>query len=274
MGPAQNFASSGCQVRLERAYDGLSLAERRAADYILEHPSKVIHMSVTEFAEKVGVSEATIVRLCQKVGFKGYHDLRLRLAGEVTVPRRNMYETITGADNIQTVMEKAFALYTQSLKDTLSILDVREMERAVDSILKAGKVQLYGAGGSGGIASVAYEKLLRVGVFSSVCTDPHTQAVLANMLGPGDVAIGISHSGASLETVNVIHLAKETGATTIGITNQSQSPLAKLVDIKLITGAQETPLGPEAGVSRIAQVAVVDVLCLGIALKKDLYGHP
>ncbi len=266
----RDLGLAGCIVRLERAYDGLGVAERRAAEYILAHPSKVIHMSVTEVASRAGASEATIVRLCQKVGFKGYHDLRLRLAAEVTVPRRNMYESITKEDSIRAIMEKSFTLYVQSLQDTLAVLDVGEMERAVDAILRAGKVQLYGAGGSGGIASVAYEKLLRVGVFSSVCTDPHTQTVLAGMLRPGDVAIGVSHSGASMETVNAVSLAKDAGATSIGITNRSRSPLAKLVDIKLVTGAQETPLGPEAGVSRIAQVAIVDVLCVGVALRKDV----
>lgn len=270
LGTDLDSSQSGCVVRIERAFDGLSVAERRVAEYVLEHPSKVIHMSVSEFAALVGVSEATIVRLCQRIGFKGYHDLRLRLASEVTVPRRNMYESITRDDSIRAIMEKSFALYVQSLRDTLAILDVGEIERAIEAILGASKVQLYGAGGSGGIASVAYEKLLRVGVFASVCTDPHTQTVLAAMLGPGDVAIGISHSGSSMETVKAVSLAKDAGATTIGITNRSQSPLAKIVDIRLTTGAQETPLGPEAGVSRIAQVAIVDVLCVGVALRKDV----
>jgi DNA-binding MurR/RpiR family transcriptional regulator len=223
-------------------------------------------MSVTEVAEAVGVSEASVVRLCQQVGAKGFQDLKIALARDLVEPVKFIHEDVRPGDDVATVIEKVFRSDMQALAETLKVLDPAAMQRAVDIILGADRVEFYGIGSAGPVAVDAYYRMLRIGINCVVSIDSHMQAVGAALAGPHVAVVAISHSGSTKETVDALRLAKQAGAKTICITNYGRSPIQAYADVVLYTAAAETMFRTEAMTSRIAELSIVDALYVCVAL--------
>ncbi len=242
--------------------------ERRIAEFALRNPEQLIRLAVTDLAALLNVSDATVVRLCQRLGYQGYREFRILTARHLLGETPALYLDLADSDDAGTVLRKTVRLSVQALQDTLSTLQGAELERATRAILGAARVVLFGVGGSGGIAIAAQQRLLRIGVLAYACTDTHTMRLLSRRLGKDAVALGITHSGDTSEVVEVLEEARARGAVTIVVTNQAGSPAANASDIVLLTGATETPLASEAGTSRIVQLAAIDALCAYIILKE------
>ncbi len=255
-------------VRIRSVYEALPRSERKVANYVLSHADQVIHSSVTDLAHTLEVSESTIVRFCQRLDYQGYQEFKILLARDMGAPFRDTYETITPTDDLTAVVRKTLQISIQALTDTLSILNPENIKSAVDLLLKANHVYIFGCGGSGGIAQVAGQKLLRLGLPCTVCTDPHTQTLLAGMSTEHDVIIGISYSGNNEDVVRAMRVAGERQAKIVALTNHPTSPASKLADVLLLTGATETPLVSESGPSRVVQLGVIDVLCTYYLLRQ------
>jgi len=253
-------------ARLIVLRENLPPVARRIADFILKNREDVIHMSITEVAEKADVSEGSIVALCQQLGVKGFQGLKIDLAQGLVEPIKFIHEDLKRNDDIGTVVEKVFQSDMQALTDTLAVLDTKALARAVEAILAATWVEIYGIGSSAPVANDAYHRMIRLGLNCKVVTDSHAQAVSASQLTPKATVLTISHSGSTIETVAATRLAKEAGATTICITNFGKSPIQAHSDIILYTAARETRFRTEAMTSRIAELAIVDALNAGIAL--------
>jgi RpiR family transcriptional regulator, carbohydrate utilization regulator len=208
-----------------------------------------------------------VVRLCHQIGTTGYQDLKLALARELVEPVQFIHEDLQPADTVGTVVEKIFRSNVQALIDTLQVLDVGAMQRAVDLILAAERVELYGIGSAAPIAVDAHYRMLRIGIPCAVVVDSHVQAVSASLTGPTVTTLTISHSGSTRETLASTRLAKEAGAHTIVITNYGKSPIQAYADVVLYTAARETQFRTEAMTSRIAELCIVDTLnaCLALA---------
>lgn len=248
-------------VRIRSVYQALPRSERKVADYVLEHGDDIIHASVTDLAQTLEVSESTIVRFCQRLDYQGYQEFKILLARDLGAPFRDTYQTITPQDDVAAVVRKTIQISSQALNDTLSVLNPDNVKSASELLVAARHVYIFGCGGSGGIAWVAGQKLLRLGLPTTVCTDPHTQTLLAGMATDRDVVIGISYSGNNEDVVRAMRVAGERRVKTIAITNYPTSTAAKLADALLVTGAAETPLVSESGPSRVVQLGVIDVLC-------------
>ena len=257
----------GSFVRLQGAYSGLRAAEQRVADFILKHPDELIYLTVTELAERTNTSESTVVRLCQKIGYKGYQEFKIVLARDLVEPTTAIYAAIEPGDSLATVKTKVFQANTQALRDTIEVLDDEMLERAVDALSNARRIDLYGVGGSGPLALDAYHKFLKLGLQAVALSDGDLMAMSSALLGPGDVALGISHTGASRDVTDALNRAKTNGATTIGITHRPTSPITKVSDITLVTAAKQTAFRSDAGSSRIAQLTIIDTLYVGVAHK-------
>src|ERR1700691_6727353 len=93
----------GSFVRLQGAYSGLRAAEQRVADFILKHPDELIYLTVTELAERTNTSESTVVRLCQKIGYKGYQEFKIVLARDLVEPDGAIYEQIEKGDKLKEI---------------------------------------------------------------------------------------------------------------------------------------------------------------------------
>ncbi|MDE2572422.1 MAG: MurR/RpiR family transcriptional regulator [bacterium] len=257
----------GCFVRIQGTYSALRTAEQRVADFILKHAEELIHLTVTELAERTQTSESTVVRLCQKIGYKGYQEFKIMLARDLVGPVDTIYEAVAPGDSLSTVKAKVFQANAQALRDTLEVLTDEELGRAVEAIATARKVETYGVGGSGPLAYDAYHKFMKLGICAVSLVDSDLMAMSSVLLQPGDVAFGISHTGATRDVVEALRHAKDNGATTICLTHRATSPITKVADIKLFTAAKETAFRSDAMTSRLAQLSIIDTLYLGIALR-------
>jgi RpiR family transcriptional regulator, carbohydrate utilization regulator len=257
----------GCFVRIEGAYATLRAAEQRVADFILKHPDELIYLTVTELAERTNTSESTVVRLCQKIGYKGYQEFKIVLARDLVEPTADIYAEVESGDDLTTIKNKVFQANAQALRDTIEVLDDADLERAVAALANARRVDVYGVGGSDPLAIDAYHKFLKLGMVAVALSDGDMMAMSSALLGKGDVALGISHTGASRDVTDALDRAKGNGATTICITHRSTSPITKVSDIRLYTAAKQTAFRSSASSSRIAQLTIIDTLYVGIALR-------
>src|SRR5277367_4537551 len=120
----------GSFVRLQGAYNALRTAEQRVADFILKHPDELIYLTVTELAERTNTSESTVVRLCQKIGYKGYQEFKIVLARDLVEPTHDIYAEVESGDALTTIKNKVFQANAQALRDTIEVLDDSDLERA------------------------------------------------------------------------------------------------------------------------------------------------
>jgi DNA-binding MurR/RpiR family transcriptional regulator len=253
--------------RLASLRPSLGETSQRIVDFILEHAADVIHMSVTEVAERTQSSEGSVVGLCKSVGATGFQQLKIALAQELVSPVQFIHEDLDPTDDMDAVVRKIFQSDIQTLRDTQGALDMGELRRAVDLLRAARRIEVYGIGSAAPIAEDAHYRLMRIGLEAKVVVDSHVQAVSASLTGPDVATVTISHSGSTVETVTATRLAKEAGAKTICITNFGASPIQEYSDVVLFTVARETNFRTEAMTSRFGQLAIIDALIAGVALK-------
>jgi len=252
--------------KIRSYYARFSDKEKKIADYIIQNPKHIIHCTITEVAEDLNVADATVFRFCKRIGFKGYQALKIALATEIMTPIQQIHEEINEKDDEITVANKIFKSNIRTLENTAQMLDSQSFKKAVELLLQANRVFIYGLGGSSVIAMDAFHKFIRTGVKANAYTDSHFQLMSASQLSKEDVAIVISHSGSNKDTIRILQVLKETGAKTIGITGFPKSPLSQNVDVSLYTSSEETEYRPEALSSRIAQLSIIDALYVNIMI--------
>jgi DNA-binding MurR/RpiR family transcriptional regulator len=241
-------------------------AEKSVAQFVLANPELVMNMSVSEAARDIGVGESTVIRFCRSLGYKGYQEFKLRLAQDLVEPVEFIHENITFNDTTADLAQKVFQTNIQAVANTMKALDPHMVEVAAKSLADTGRVDIYGVGYSSFTALDAKLKLVRLGLVADAYGDAHLQAMAAASLRKGDVAIGISHSGSTKDVVDALTAARKSGASTISITNFSPSPITRASDVVLLTASPESPLGGEVLTSRIAQLCVLDVLSVALAV--------
>ncbi|KIY22721.1 MurR/RpiR family transcriptional regulator [Mesobacillus subterraneus] len=256
-------------VKIKAIYPSLSVKEKVVADYILQNTVEIIHLSITEFAEYASVAEATIFRFCKRLGFRGYQAFKIALASELVEPIKNIHEEIMEQDDVGTLAEKVFAGHMEAMKETLNLLDAKVLERIVEILSQASRIDFFGSGGSSAIAMDAYHKFLRTGIHCNAHSDGHQQIISAALLGPGQAAIGISHSGSNKDVTEALKVAKANGAATIAITGHYKSPLSKQADHVLYTTSRETLFRSEALASRLVQLSLMDVLHVAVSVRRQ-----
>jgi DNA-binding MurR/RpiR family transcriptional regulator len=261
-------------VRLRQARPTLRPAEARIADVVLADPGGVVGSTITELASQAGTSQATVVRFCRAVGYAGYPEFRIDLAQatsrlEVELERSGIAEgEINQTDTAADVVSKIAFHEARTIEETARMLDQDALERAVDAVATAPRIDVYGVGSSGLTAQDLAMKLSRIGLVCLAPVDPHAQLTSAALLEPGAVAIAVSHTGRTIEAFQALSLARDRGATTIVVTNYPASPLADLADVVLTTTARETQFRSGAMSSRIAQLAMVDFLFVRVAQRR------
>ena len=243
----------------------LSPLEARVAGAMLERPDFDETTPLRSIAEAAGVSDAMVVKLTKKLGFDGYKALRASLAQYRRLPTAELYEELSAGDTTADIARKVFRTSVQAVEETLSILDAAALERAALLVAGARQRDLYGVGGSASIGRDLAHKLLRIGIRAQMFEDSHMMLMSAALLQPGDVAISVSHSGATSAVLAPLELARRSGAATIAITNYANSPLAGAADVVLCSTAKGSPLLGENAAARIAQLAIVDALFAAVA---------
>ena len=261
---------TSCIARIETALLNHSLfpAGRKIAEYVLAHAGTVTNFSVNELARSADASEATIVRFCRQVGFGGFREFKLALAAEAKGSVRLVHEDVNVNDDAMAITRKVFQSDLQAIADSLETLNRNEIERAVQALSTATKIEFYGAGSSAPAATDAYYRFLKIGLPVQVVTDTYMQALSSSMLRAGQVAFAISHTGRSEESIFALRKAKEGGAITICLTSNLHGPILHYSDIKLVTAARESAFRNQAMASRIAHLSVIDALYVNIAMRR------
>lgn len=254
-------------------------ALQRVAELVLADPAAAARATIVELAERSGTSPATVTRFCRALGFEGYSDLRLGIAGETGRAARSAGWTIDigreiqPTDPLDRVLDQIMAADTRAMRNTAAMLDLKEVERAADAITGAGRVDIYGEGGSALVGGEIQFSLHRIGVAAWAWSDVHNGLASAAQLRAGDLALGISHSGQTQETIELLAEAGSHGATTVALTSFPRSPLAELADIVLLTATQATTFRPDALSARHPQLVVLDLLYIAVAQRTHERAH-
>lgn len=262
----------GLIVHISGLLPSLSPAEQRVARLVVSDPAAAARRTITDLATAAETSEATVIRFCRSVGMDGYPQLRIRLAAEaarrVEPPDARVVggDIPPGADLAQIIATIAFN-DARAVEETAEQLDPAICEQVVEAIAGAGRIDIYGAGASGFVASDFQQKLHRIGRIAFYFPDVHTALTSAALLGRGDVAIGISHTGTTSDVIEVLEQARTRGASTVALTNFPRSPITEVADFVLTTAARETTYRSGATASRLAQLTVVDCLFVGVAAR-------
>jgi DNA-binding MurR/RpiR family transcriptional regulator len=241
-------------------------AEKRVAQVILSNPREAVHYSITQLAEKAEVSDATVVKFCKRLGYKGYQEFKIMLAQDVAVKPQLIHGEVEPGNDVQTIKEKIFQANISALQETAQVLETEALERAVQALANAGEIHFYGVGASGIVALDAEQKFSRIGLRTSAFLDTHLQIARAVHLREGDVAVCLSFSGETVEIVEALRAAKQAGALTIAITSFSGSTLAREADVLLLTSTQQNLFRSGAIASRLTQLSTIDVLFIAVAL--------
>ncbi|MET7392087.1 MurR/RpiR family transcriptional regulator [Dactylosporangium sp. NPDC005572] len=266
-------------ARVRAGLPELTGALQRVAELILADPAAAARSTIVELAERSGTSPATVTRFCRALGFVGYADLRLAIAGETGRAARtggwtmDIGREIQPTDPLERVLGQIMAADTQAMHDTAALLDLSEVERAAEAIARANRVDIYGASGSALVGGEMQFCLHRIGIAAWAWTDVHNGLASAALLQAGDVALGVSHSGQTRETIEMIAEASSRGATTIALTSFPRSPLAEVADIVLLTATQATTFRPDALSARHPQLVVLDLLYIAVAQRTHERAH-
>ena len=237
---------------------------------VLDDPGAAAGLTVSELALRARASDATVLRFCRSLGLGGYAQLRLTLAAEAARNAAAGETAVVGSDidksdPIQRVVEKISFADARAIQETARNLDLDALERVVDAVAEARRIDLYGVGASGFVSLDLQQKLHRIGLTAFAWTDPHIALTSAALLERGDVAVGISHTGTTVDTIEPLQEARRHGALTVALTNFPRSPIAAAADLLLVTAARETTFRSGAMASRLAQLMVVDCLFVGVA---------
>lgn len=277
-GPAPLHAADGVLARVRSQLPEFTGALRRVAEQVLTDAAGAARATIVELAERSGTSPATVTRFCRAMGFEGYADLRLGIAAETGRARSagwtvDIGREIQPGDPLERVLGQIMAADTRAMHDTATLLDLREVERAADAIAGATRVNIFGASGSALAGEEMQSSLHRIGVAAWAWNDVHEGLASAALLRAGDVALGISHTGQTRDTIEMLAEAGSHGATTLALTSFPRSPLAELAEIVLRTAAQATTFRPDALSARHPQLVVLDLLYIAVAQRTHDRAH-
>jgi DNA-binding MurR/RpiR family transcriptional regulator len=260
-------APATCLLFLLPHYPEFTKSQQKIADYISSHPNEVVRQSISEIAENTNSSEITVSRFCHKAGFSGLQDLKIALASEIFTPLETVVPDININDTMQEMATKVFLNTINSLQDTLKLLDFDAISKAADLIYNAHKIDVYGYGVSSAVTKDIENHLVRIAKPVIAFSDLHMQVTSAALLVPEDVVIVVSHSGANLDLMPAVRLAKGNGAKVILITSYANTPLSKLADIVLCGAGREVNYRSEATASRLVHLALMDLIYTALMLR-------
>lgn len=255
-------------IHLREASDILSQTERPVADFLLEHPDEAAALTIHALAQKTFASPSTIVRMCRKLGFEGYKDMRRALTYELAVRKRNAQmerREIKRANSLQDIVDIITYKNVSSLEDTRMLMDTEVLQQCVDLLRGCKSILLFGIGASLIAAQDAHLKFLRLNKPCFISSDWHSQYLQAKNSTPDDVGIAISYSGNTVEVIECMKVLKENHTPIIAITRGVPSPVLKLADLRLHTTSGESLFRSGAMSSRISQLNIIDILYTAFA---------
>lgn len=257
-----------CLQAIKNYYDSLTAVEKKVADYILLNSEKVILMSIAELAGNIPAAKSAIIRCCKSLGFEGYSELKISLAIELSKNKQlNYVPYIDPTDHASDILDKVFSANVKTLHDTAEKIDRIVLQEVVDLLSVARTIYIYGIGTSSAIVNDFQYRIMQLGYPVFCFTDVPSMKISTLNIRNGDVAIGISHSGRTIATVEALKLAKESGAKTVCITSYPGSPITKECDYNIEIYSDEIQYPVEAVSARIAHISVIDAITIALSAK-------
>lgn len=257
--------------QIEKGYADLRRSEKLAADYVLEHMEQISDLSIDRLAHNAGVSQPTVLRMLRSAGFSGYRDFCYRLVAELAKKaeageggKGPMYGyTLDKSTPLKEIPFNMAATTQKMLEETVKNFSGKIYQKTVEALANARLIDIYGVENSEATALDLLTKLLYLGLPCRYFSDCYHQQIAAGALTPGDVAVGISYSGESKDTVDSLRKAKKAGARTIAVTNFKDAAISRYADILICTSQEQLMYG-DAIFSRSCQILVVDMIYMGI----------
>lgn len=254
--------------RISQVLDEISPSERKVADLILEDPVAFTTMTMARAAEAAGVSEPTVMRLALSLGCDGFQSLKMALAQAVALGMPVTFSAINDTDSVADIARKVFDHTITSLDKARNALDVAQIERAVDLILAAPTVVFVGFGASNIIALDAAQKFSVFGRPLMAPSDPHQAFMAIATIPASSVVVAISNSGRTTNTIRLAEVAQSRGLPVVSITGTADTPLSDIADVPIIVRTFENTDVYTPAVSRIAGLAIVDIIAAALAVRR------
>lgn len=256
-----------CLLKIRQAIPELQGKYLELANYILNAPDRIVKGRAKDIAKDCGCDESLVIRLCQKLGYKGFPDLKASIASEFMPVAVESDASGMPEDTFKRVKGEFLSRNCRSLNDTAEMLSEELVGKAVDILANARRVFVLGIGSSGVVAQDAQMKLLRLGLPVVHQSDPSLLQMLSGIASKDDCLLAISYTGETAETCRTARHFKDIGGRIVSICKFPNSTLAGLSDVTLPTASDEGVFRLGAMSSRLAQMFVVDFLMLSLAMR-------
>lgn len=250
---------------IQAVYADLYGQEKKVADYVVAHGAKTAKMTVTELAEASAVSEATVMRLSKKAGFKGFYHLKLALAQQANAPEPAQSTAKIDPRDMQTAVDSLLNIKKADLQAVAQAIDADEVETGLSRIKQAATLYIFAAGNTNNLAAYAAYLFNQLGVKTISAALPEMQVNLAYQMTVNDACLLISQSGSTTLTTDIAQVAHDYQVPSIAITREDKSPLTKLVDTVLLSPQSQQLTLQIAGATQLTEMAIVDLLIMLLA---------
>ncbi|PYI68181.1 MurR/RpiR family transcriptional regulator [Arthrobacter livingstonensis] len=263
--------AAGVVNRIQAKLPDMPAAMAKIGTFLLEHPQAPLELSIMELAGQTKTSPATVTRFCRLLGYTGYVPFRVSIASDVgRSDARESWKADIGRafgpdDSARDVLSSLVNAHTRSLEETAAVMDLALMNKIARRIAMSTHVDIYGIGGSAVMAKELQSRLYRIGVNAHHWSEVHAGLTSAAIQDTNSVAIGISNTGRTEETIQMLREAGEAGALTIALSNNPGSPLAESADEAIITSVHEQFLQPDDLSAKHVQLLVLDMIYLLVA---------
>lgn len=257
------MANGNFILSIQAMYNQFTKAEKKVADFVLKNPKKVLFMSITDLADACSVGDTSVFRFCRTMNLRGYQEFKMRLSLSITNDDKDIEELevdVTPDDTFDTLAQKVLKSNLDAINETYTLLNAEEFSLAMDYFEAAENVYIFGVGSSMLTAMEAMNKFLRITPKVHCIQDTHMQSMIASMLTEKDLAIFISYSGSTKDTIHVAQLAKQSGAKIIAISRFIKSPLTTYSDVTILCGANEGPLQGGSTSAKMGLLYILDLM--------------
>lgn len=262
---SNNPPEKGLLARIRIGSTALSRAERQVADFLLRKPHDAVEMSIRTLSQECNVSEPTVARFSQSMGFDGFKTFKLAFAKSLATGIPFLHLDVNQADTVRDVLPKVFDRTIATLMETRNNANANTFEAAVNLLARARRIECYGLGYSGALAIDAQLKFFRFGIPTTVFCDAHLQAQSASLLNSDCLVVAFSRTGRTHDIIQSVQIAKEAGAKIL-VLCASGGPLAELADVHISVDVEEDPDVYTPMTSRLAHLTYIDAMAVAVTL--------
>ncbi len=263
--PKTTPPEKGLLARIRIASTALSRAERQVAEFLLQKPHDALEMSIRVLAQACDVSEPTVARFSQSMGFEGFKTFKMAFAKSLATGIPYLHLDVNQADHVRDVLPKVFDRTIAALMEARNSANLVNFEAAVNLLARARRIECYGLGYSGALAIDAQLKFFRFGIPTTVFCDGHLQAQSASLLNSDCLVVAFSRTGRTHDLIRSVQLAKNAGAKIL-VLCASGGPLADLADVHISVDVEEDPDIYTPMTSRLAHLTYIDALAVAVTL--------